>query len=111
MLLENYVFSTEFTFEVEVSKVDTLTSSCTKHRLLNKDNVERIYGLLYDNSIVRAQISPMILCSKNYIREVRMHMDFLEDGGKDKFHKICNAYVCKNRDEDQIRDAFLRCFT
>jgi hypothetical protein len=38
-------------------------------------------------------------------------VEFLEDGGKDKFHKLRDAYVRENGDEDQARGAFLRCFT
>jgi hypothetical protein len=38
-------------------------------------------------------------------------VDFLEDGGNDMFHKLRDAYVCENGDENQARGAFLRYFT
>jgi hypothetical protein len=53
----------------------------------------------------------MILHPKKYIGEDGVQVDFLEDGGKDRFHKLRDSYVRENGDEDQVRDAFLRCFT
>jgi hypothetical protein len=110
-LQEGYVYGTMFTFEVEVSKVDAPTNPCTNHRFLNKDNVERVYNLLCSDSIARAQVSPMILRPKTYIGEDGVEVEFLEDGGKDRFHKLRDAYARENGDEDQARGAFLRCFT
>jgi hypothetical protein len=66
-LQEGYVYGTMFTFEVEVSKVDAPTNPCTNHRFLNKDNIERVYNLLYGDSIAQAQVSSMILRPKTYI--------------------------------------------
>jgi putative transposon-encoded protein len=110
-LQEGYVFGTMFTFEVEVSKVDAPTNPCTNHRFLNKDNVEQVYNLLCGDSIARVQVSPMILCPKTYIGEDGVQVDFLDDGGKDRFQKLRDAYVRENGDEDQARGVFLRCFT
>lgn len=111
VLQEGFVFGTMFTFEVEVSKVDAPTNPCTNHRFLNKDNVERVYNLLCGDNIARAQVSPMILRPKTYIGEDGVQVDFLEDRGKDRFHKLRAAYIRENGDEDQARGAFLRCFT
>jgi hypothetical protein len=66
-LQEGFLFGTEYTFEVEVAKVDAPSNPCTNHRLLNEENAQRVFDLLQGGSVIRAQVSPMILRPKVYI--------------------------------------------
>jgi hypothetical protein len=52
----------------------------------------------------------MILRPKKYIEEDGVYVYFLEDEGKDRLHKLCDAYICENGNENKAQDAFLRCF-
>jgi hypothetical protein len=51
-LHEGYVFGHDYTFQVVVSKVEAPTDPCTNHRLLNEENVQRIYGLIRSTNVV-----------------------------------------------------------
>jgi hypothetical protein len=84
-LQEGFVFGTEQTFEVELAKVEEPSHPCTNHRLLNEENAQRVYDLLQGGSVVRAQVSPMILRPKVYIGADGVQVDFLTEEEKDRF--------------------------
>ena len=66
-LQEGFVFGTGQTIKVELAKVEAPSHPCTSHRFLNEENAQHVYDLLQGGNVVRAQVSPMVLCPKVYI--------------------------------------------
>ena len=110
-LQEDFLFGTEHTFEVEVVKVDAPSNPCTNHQLLNEENVQHVFDLLQGGSIVRAQVSPMILRSKVYIGVDGVHVDFLTKEEKDRFQTLHCVYVHDHGKGHEVLKEFLKCFT
>jgi hypothetical protein len=84
-LHEGYVCGLDYTFQIELSKVGAPSDPCTNHQLLNEEDADHIYGLVRNTNVVRAQISPMILCPKKYIGPDVVQVDFGAEGAKEAF--------------------------
>jgi hypothetical protein len=110
-LQEGFVFGTEYTFEVELAKVEAPSNPHTNHQLLNEENAQRNFDLLQGGSDVRAQVSPMILHPKVYIGSDGVYVDFFREGEKDRSQTLRRAHVCDHRDGLEAREVFLKCFT
>jgi hypothetical protein len=110
-LHEGYVFGLDYTFQVELAKVEAPSDPCTNHRLLNEEDAERIYGLVRATNVVRAQISPMILRPKKYIGPDAVQVDFGAEGAKEDFQTLHHAHVRDHGEGHEAREAFLSCFT
>jgi hypothetical protein len=110
-LQEGFVFGTEHTFEVEVVKVEAPSNPYTNHQFLNEENAQRVFELLEGGSVVRAQVSPMILHPKVYIGAHGVQVDFLRKGEKDRFQTLHRAHVCDYGDGRKAYKEFLKCFT
>jgi hypothetical protein len=92
-LHEGYVFGLDYTFQVELSKVEAPSDPCTNDRLLNEEDAKHIYGLVCGTNVVRAQISPMILRPKKYIGPDVVQVDFGAEGAKEAFQTLHCAHV------------------
>jgi hypothetical protein len=110
-LHEGYVFGQDYTFQVVVSKVEAPTDPYSNHRLLNEENVERIYGLICCTNVVRAQISPMILRPKKYVGLDAVQVNFDAEGARESFLTLHRARIHDHGEGLEAREAFLNCFT
>jgi hypothetical protein len=110
-LQEGFLFGTEHAFEVEVAKVDAPSNPCTNHRLLNEENAQRVFDLLQGGSVIRAQVSPMILRPKVYIGAAGVQVDFLTEEEKDRFRTLHRAHVRDHGEGHEALKEFLKCFT
>ena len=110
-LRDGYVFGEEVTFEVEVSKVAPPSNPCTNHRVLNEFNALRIFELMQLSSTTRSQISHMILRPISFATSDGIEVVFPGHEEKSLFYDLYDAYMIKNGDNDEVRQAFLKCFT
>jgi hypothetical protein len=110
-LHEGYVFGQDYTFQMVVSKVEAPTDPYSNHRLLNEENVERIYGLIRSTNVVQAQISPMILRPKKYVGPNAVEVDFDAEGARESFLTLHCAHIHDHGEGLEAREVFLNCFT
>ena len=110
-LKEGYVFGSEYTFAVELTKVAVPSHPCTNHRMFNEENAIRIYEMICDGKAMRNQMSPMILHPKTYTGPDGRKVEFLLEGGKQVFLNLHNAHIGVHGQGIAARERFLSCFT